>query len=158
MTVRVDRPTGVLELLVQEQNASVQGPRLEEVAPVATEGRTFRRFLAKDIKVDASYRIDVPAITASERNSVILVVGAIIAVAMLASLAVAVRRRSPLIPRPSPVVPRPSGRLLQEIAELDDAFERAPQHSDAARADYESRRATLKAQLAEALAAERRVV
>jgi hypothetical protein len=48
--------------------------------------------------------------------------------------------------------------LLQEIAALDDAFERAPEPSDAARAEYESRRTALKAQLAEALAGERRVV
>ena len=161
MTVRVDRPTGILELLVQEQNAVVQGPRLEEVAPVTTEGRTFRRFLAKDVPVDASYRVDVPSFAGPERTTVILIVGVLVAVGMLASLAVAMRRRAPAT-RSAPiavtVADRPSERLLREIVALDDAFERAPDRSSAGRAEYESRRAALKAQLAEALAGERRVV
>jgi len=161
MTVRVDRPTGILELLVQEQNASVQGPRLEEVAPVSTEGRTFRRFLAKDVRIDASYRIDVPAMAGPERNTIILFIAALTGVVMVGALVVAIRRRAPAMRR-APIAAdmpaRPSERVLQEIAALDDAFERAPQPSDAARVAYESRRAALKAQLAEALAGERRGV
>jgi hypothetical protein len=158
VTLRVDRPTGVLELLVQEQNAVVEGPGLEEEAPVTTEGRTFRRFLAKEVPADASFRVGVPAVGAAQLDRLILVVGVVIAGAMLATLVVALRRRAPS-PRPAPaaVTARalPSQRLLREIAALDAAFERAPSPDSSARAEYVSRRAALKAQLAEALAAER---
>jgi hypothetical protein len=44
--------------------------------------------------------------------------------------------------------------LVRTIAELDETFD-ATSATDSARADYEARRASLKAELANALAAER---
>ena len=45
----LERPTGVLEVLVQEPTARVQAPALREVPPESAEGRVFRRFLAQDV-------------------------------------------------------------------------------------------------------------
>ena len=87
-------------------------------------------------------------------------VGAAIAAAMLVALLFAMRRsRGPL--RFSPVaapaaedVSR-SSTVARQIAELDEKFERFAPPNDAERAAYQSRRAELKQQLADALADER---
>jgi hypothetical protein len=154
LDIRVDKPAGVLEVLVQEPTTRVQGPGLRETPAVNAEGRTFRRFLAQDVGAGATVHIDPPRVEGLSRERAYLGVGALVIAAMLIALVFAARRGTP---RPVVVaVPEPrSRRLVREIAELDDAFESTPDRSDQARAEYEHRRASLKADLAHALADER---
>jgi hypothetical protein len=157
--IRAERTTGVLEVLVQEPTAKVQGAQLQEVAPVTAEGRSFRRFLAKDVPAGASFRVDVPRTIGAERTTVTFGVAAVMVAAMLAALGVAMRRRVPrlqYVPAAPVVSRRESEVVLQSLAALDAEFERTPEHSDDARSAYESRRAVLKEQLARALAGEHR--
>jgi hypothetical protein len=155
VVMRVARSTGVLEVLIQEQDARVAGPSLEEVEPVVNEGRPFRRFLAKDVPAGSSIRIDAPIVTV-DRRTIIFVILAAIALGMLATFIVAMRRRPGSVAAPAGLtVSSASETLLQAITALDIDFARS-QPTDVARVEYEARRSTLKAQLAAALAAERR--
>jgi hypothetical protein len=156
-TIPVEHPTGVFEILVQEPTAVVQGPSLREMAPVSTDGRVFRRFLAQDLPATSVFRIDVPRIIGAERQRVYLGVGIAVLAAMALALVFAARRS---IPRPAfarvQPLELPSRALVRAIATLDAEFERTGARDDASRTAYEAKRGTLKSQLAAALAAERR--
>ncbi len=153
LSVRMDKPAGVLELLVQEPTTRVQGPGLRETPAVSAEGRTFRRFLAQDVGAGAVVRIEPPREVGGSRERVYSSVGALFVAAMVIALVFALRRR----PRRVAAALKQVGsqRLVREIAELDDAFERATDVSGEARATYEARRASLKSELAHLLAGER---
>ena len=155
LSLPIERPTGVLEILVQEPQAHVTGARLRELAPVSTDGRTFRRYLAQDVAGNTVLNVDVPRIVTASRERVYGGVGIAVSLAMVVALVFALRRA-----RPQPVVARTRGErqsqtLARAIADLDAEFERAPR-DESVRASYDARRAELKAQLADALAAERR--
>ena len=157
LSIPVEKPTGVFEILIQEPTARVQAPSLREMAPVSTEGRTFRRFLAQDLSESAVVRIDVPRVVGTERERVYLGVAITMLAAMLMALIFAARRGAHR-PAAAPAA-RPESRsqaLVREIASLDAAFERQGPVDDATAASYRDRRSALKSELAEALAAERR--
>ena len=157
LSIPIERPTGVFEILIQEPTARVQGPALREMAPASTEGRVFRRFLAQDLSANAVFRIDVPQIVGAERERVYFGVGFALLAAMVVSLLFAARRSAP---RPAVVRAEPvesaSRSLMRAIAALDTEFERAAATTEAERASYRAKRAALKSQLVAALAAERR--
>ena len=157
LSVPIDRPTGVLEVLVQEPQAHVTGLRFRELAPVSTEGRTFRRMLAQDVAANTVLQVEVPRVVTASRERVYQGVGIALSLAMVAALVFSLRRARP---RRVAVAPAPAERtwqaLAREIAELDHDFERTAGGDESARASYVERRASLKAQLADALAAERR--
>jgi hypothetical protein len=159
LSIPIDRPTGILEVLVQEPTARVAGAKLRETAPVSADGRTFRRFLGQDLSAGTVLQVDVPRLIGAEREKVYFGVGSALLAGMLVALIVAGRRsmlRRPSI-TPVRVAPEPRSRqLLRELAQLDDEFENRAPTDDATRADYQSKRAILKAQFAEALAEERR--
>jgi hypothetical protein len=157
LNLSIERPTGVLEVLVQEPQARVTGARLRELAPVSTEGRTFRRYLAQDVAANTVLNVDVPRVVTAARERVYGGVGIALSLTMVVALVFALRRA-----RPKPVLVRPLGErrsqaLARAIADLDADFERAP-GDQGVRAAYDARRAELKAQLADALAAERQRV
>lgn len=158
LSVPIDRPTGVLEILVQEPRAQLSGVRLRELAPVSAEGRTFRRLLAQDVAANSVLRVDVPRVVTAQRERVYEGVGVALGLAMIVALVFSLRRARPR--RVVAVAPAPAARstevLARAIAELDLDHERAEPSDESARAVYVERRAALKAQLADALAAERR--
>lgn len=156
LSIPTERPTGVFEILIQEPTAHVDAPGLKEMAPVSTEGRTFRRFLAQDLSASAIVRVDVPRIVGAERERVYLGVAITMLVAMSMALIFAARRggRRPAVAYAA----RPESRsqaLVRAIATLDAAFEQQPSNDDAQLTAYRERRAALKSELAAALAAER---
>jgi len=157
LNVRIDKPAGVLEVLVQEPTTRVQGPGLRETPAVNAEGRTFRRFLAQDVGAGVVVRIEPPRVLAINRGPLFAGVGMFAIAAMFVAVVFASRRRIPSRRAATVAAPAdsPSRRLVREIAELDDAYEREANASEQARADYEARRATLKSELAHLLAAER---
>ena len=88
----------VLELLVEEPGARVEGARLREVDPVAVEGRTFRRYLGQDVPAGSSVRITVPLAAGNRRALYFALVLTAIGAAMLAALARAFSARPPTTP------------------------------------------------------------
>lgn len=156
LAIPADVETGVLEILIEEPAADVRAPAVREVEPTSMEGRTFRRFLANEVPANAVVHVSVPRVATADRQRIYLVVALVLLAAMGVALVYAARR--PRGVRVAPVVIPPaeprSRELIRAIAELDDAFNGASTLPDA-RADYDARRASLKAELAEALAAER---
>ena len=157
LAIPVERPTGVFEVLIQEPTARVEGPSLREMAPVSTDGRVFRRFLAEDLSASAVMRIEMPRIIGAERERVYFGVGIALLAAMVVSLVFASRRSAPrrAVVTTQPVE-APSRALIRAIAALDTDFERSAAADDATREAYATKRASLKSELAAALAAERR--
>ncbi len=94
LRVRVLQPTQIFEVLVEDERGSVQGAKLKEKQPVILERRSFRRFLADDVPVNAVSVIDLPPArkaTIDRRYLVALTV--IIGGAMIGALALALQRR-----------------------------------------------------------------
>jgi hypothetical protein len=93
LSIPVQQPTQILEVLVEDPKGSVRGAKLQEKNPVTLERRSFRRFLADDVPVNAVSVIDLPATfqkSIDRRYLAILTV--IIGGAMILALATALRR------------------------------------------------------------------
>jgi hypothetical protein len=148
----VEHPVAVLEVLLEEPRAEVEGARLREVPPATIEGRTFRRFLGQDVPASAVIRVDAPPPVGQHRGA-LRVLAIVIALAMLSAIAVwySLRRQ-----RPSSVAsrqPSDADRLIAELAVLDSRFEKDP--SGFQDDEYASRRAKLKTRIERALAVEK---
>jgi hypothetical protein len=150
LSLAIDEPTGVLEVLLEEPTATVSGGNLSEVAPTTTAGRSFRRFLAQNVPAPSVVRVDVPFTLGASRSRYFVAIGVVCGLAMLTAIVVATRQRRPK----SVTSPRPADALLHAIATLDARFEQRNGSSSDARAEYEAERARLKAQLAAVLAEE----
>ncbi|MBC7673480.1 MAG: hypothetical protein H7247_13760 [Polaromonas sp.] len=153
LTVALEAPTVVLEVLAEEPGAQVTGAGLRSMAAATTGGRTFKRFLAQDVPAGSQVRVTVPLTAEGTRTKVLIGVAALIVVVMAGALARALVGRR--VAAPGRVVPREraSESLIAAIAQLDAGMERGDTTLDAAA--YPSHRAALKEQLAAALAAER---
>lgn len=155
LTIPIDQPTNVLEVLLEEPKATVSGAPIAEVAPTATAGRSFRRFLGQNVSAGAVLRIDVPFTLGDARSRFVIAIAVTCALAMLGAMVVASRRRRG--PAPASVAPQPASvALLQQITALDTRFEHEPAPSAEARAAYAAERERLKSRLAAALAEEQR--
>ena len=154
LSLPLERPTTVLEVLVEEPTATAAAPRLTPVDPVSVDGRTFKRFLAQDAPASGVLAIDVPRVAGARMRQLALwaLVGAL-GVAMLLSLARAFTRRPSGAPRRAPRSATSPERLARQIADLDTTFERQSAPTEEARAAYQARRAELKAELTTLLAA-----
>jgi hypothetical protein len=150
LSIPIEQPTSVLEVLLEEPRATVSGG-VAEVAPTTTAGRSFRRFLGQSVPEKAVVRIDVPFAITDARTRYFVAVAAVCGLAMLAAIIVAARRRR----APVPATPaRAADELLQAIAVLDARFEQGSAATPDERADYDAERARLKSRLAAALAEE----
>ena len=155
LSISIDQPTSVLEVLLEEPKATVSGTGIGEVAPTTTAGRSFRRFLGQSVAASSLLRIDVPFTLADTRSVYFIAVATVCGLAMLAAIVVAARRRPVIAANAARAHVRPTEDLLQAIATLDVRFETEPPSSAGERAAYESKRAQLKSRLAAALAEER---
>lgn len=157
LTITLERPADVVEVLLEEPRAVARGPNLGEVEGVSTAGRRFRRFLARDVPANGELRVEVVQGTDALRARLIAGVAIVFAVAMVGALFAALgqrrRRRAALFT--TPPVERPAERLVRDLAALDARFERMVDPSPEDRARYESERGALKDQVAAALAGER---
>ena len=151
LSVPMQRKASLVEVLLEEPRASVEGAKLTEVAPATIEGRQFRRYLAQDAEGNAVMRVTAPEpVQRTRRGLAWLGVG--VAAAMLLAAVLWLRRIGGRIRASGQRVSESeSERLVAQIAALDAQFERAP--SD--RSAYDTQRAALKSQLARALAAEK---
>jgi hypothetical protein len=98
----------------------------------------------------------VPRVVTAQRERVYEGVGLALGLAMIVALVFSLRRARPRRAVASAVGARSTEALARAIAQLDLDHERAAASDEAARASYAERRAALKTQLADALAAERR--
>ena len=151
LTLPLDAHAGVLEVLLEEPNATATAPGLQRVDPVTVEARTFNRFLAQDVAQGGVLRIEVPRTWRDARRAWIAVLVASVVAAMLLVMFRAARKAKR---GARPISESPTQRLARLIAELDARVEAEANVSDADRASYARRRAELKADLARALDAE----
>ena len=153
VSIPAERETSVLEVLIEDSRGTASGGGIAEVDPVTVDGRTFRRFLARDVPANGVVRVDVPRGSPLARGRYIMVVALALCAAMLVVLARAVMRRSG--PRREvqaiPQWANDPQRLARRIAALDADFERIDQPTAEARETYEIKRAELKSRLAEAM-------
>jgi len=148
----IGRSVAILEVLVEEPRARVEGARLREVDAAAIEGRMFRRFIGQAAPANSVVRIDAPAPVERNRSAMKILAG-IVAGLMLVAAALWLARRG----RSAPGGVRVSTRdaLIAELASLDSRFEKSSGDASA-RADYERERAALKERLARELASAQR--
>ena len=149
LTLELERPTSVLEVLLEEPEAQVRSASLRAMPNATTEGRNFKRFVGQSAPAGERVRIDVPVTTAGTRTRVLIGVGIVIALAMIATLARALTRRAGA---PAAVIDRrPTAEsLAAAIAALDARRDAGDPSFDEVR--YARDRARLKAELARALA------
>jgi hypothetical protein len=95
LSLRLEKATGIYEMMIEEKAGSVTGPHVREVDPVTVEGRNFRRFLASDMPENSVAVIDLPppptdrAIDPRYMVAITLLIGG----TMVVALARALRRR-----------------------------------------------------------------
>lgn len=93
LNVRIDRPTEVYEVLIEEPSGTVTGAQLKEVDAVSLEKRMFRRFLASNIPANVASVIDLPRATEGRVDSRYLIgITVIIGGSMVFALARALRK------------------------------------------------------------------
>jgi hypothetical protein len=155
LTLNVDLPTVVLEVLVEEVGAQVTGTNLRAMAAATTGGRTFKRFLAQDVPAGSVAKVVVPVTTQALRTKVLVALACVIALVMLGALGRALLRARPAPRRAAPSARETAETLAAAIALLDARRERGDPSLDDA--TYAAQRATLKSQLAAALATDTRV-
>jgi hypothetical protein len=149
LSIPIDQPTSVLEVLLEEPKARLSGPAISEVAPTTTAGRTFRRFLGQNIG-QSVLRVDVPFTLGDMRNRFFLSVAIVFVCAMIGAIGIALRSHRSSSTAVS--VMRPADELLHAIAVLDARFEQTNGAGD--RAAYDAERSALKSRLVAALAEE----
>jgi hypothetical protein len=146
--------TGVLEVLLEEPQASASGATLREVEPAEAEGRQFRRYLAQDVPANAVLRIQAPSPASRGGGRYVPVLLLSLGAVMLYALTRSLTRRA--VRRPEGAHPHPAGespeRLAQAIVDLDAGWRRQPASSAEAEARYRARRDSLKARLNAAIA------
>ena len=158
LTIPVAGPVGVFEVLVEDPGASATGGGLGEQRPVSLEGRNFRRFLGQDVRSGANVVINVGEPTVPRTNRLMLFPVVAAAGVMAVALVLALTRRRPVRVIAQAAAPDDAAHLARDIAELDDAFERVSEPSDADRDAYRQRRDALKTRLEAALAKEHAAV
>jgi hypothetical protein len=144
----------VLEVLVEDTTTAVEGAKLVAEDPVATGGRTFRRWTATEAPRNAVVTITTRDAGPPGRAPLYFAAAALaLGVAVLVALARAVRRRESLagVTIERAEAPTDADRLARAIAELDRRFEGNAAPTSRQRAEYEAHRAELKRRLADAL-------
>ncbi len=147
--IPVESPTGVLEVLLQESGARVDAPALARQDSVTLQGTSYQRYLGQNLPAGSPVRIVLESSASGGRlltGAMVLLSGALLALGFRAG-----RIRGTSLParrgRPD------TAALARDIATLDAAFESQGDRSEASRTAYQRRRAELKSQLVQALAA-----
>jgi hypothetical protein len=141
----------VLEMLVQEPAATVDGAGLTEVAPVVQQGLGFRRLLSQDAKRNAVVNLTMPAHAGNFAKRTITRIASVLGVAMLLALAFVVLRRQ-RVPATASAAADPIDGMIRDLAAMDADFERRPAPSDAEHVAFDAERTAVKARLTTALA------
>ena len=105
LTIPMRVGANVLEILLEEEGATVLGDRLQRKDPVTLEGRTYRRFLGQDVPAGADVRLIAPPPSAPAPLPPVVIV--LVAAVFLALGVATGRRRAGL---PGVLESRASGR------------------------------------------------
>jgi hypothetical protein len=147
LRVPIDQPTSRLEMLVEDSSATAGGATLTAANPLQLEGRTFRRFSAGHVPAGETAEITFGGGHAGNLAWVAVVLSALL---LGAGGWAAVRRRGAAV-APAPVAD--GDALLRQIVALDERYgSRQAQTPAAEWAEYQAKRAALKAELAKRLA------
>ena len=146
LRVPIDQPTQRLELLVEDSTAAASGPTLVTAAPLTIQGRRFRRFSGSGMEGGEAAEISFGG--THRRNLGWLAV--VLAAALLgAGGYIAAQRRRVAAPLAEP----DQDALLRQIVALDERYaSREAETPPAEWAEYQAKRASLKAKLAGRLA------
>ena len=149
LRVPIDQPTAQLEVLVEDSLSNATGAALSSGNPLQFENRTFRHFAST--RAVRGETADITFGGPKRRNLTWLAV--VLSALLLAGGAfVAARRRGPVAAPPAPA-PQGPDALVRQIVALDERYAgREHETPPAEWAGYQSRRAALKAQVAERLA------
>lgn len=153
VSLLVASPADVLEVLVEDSLARVEGGGMVAVGPTTVNDRTYARFLAQDVAAGAVVRVFAPSRgPASEMQLRVFMIVAALGTALLLGLARAMMRRP--VGRKAPAVPGDVDGLRAKLAALDASFANLENPTADERADHWQRRAHLSQQLTTALARE----
>lgn len=92
LSVRAEAPVDVYEVLIEEPRGVVTGAKMTEEPAVTAEGRTFRRFLAQEVPLNAVAVIDIPSPRRSWSPTFLILFIVAVGSLMLLALARAYRR------------------------------------------------------------------
>jgi hypothetical protein len=149
----VGAPAVVLEVLVEDPLARVEGAGVVAAPSAAVNGRTFSRYLAQSVPANTVVRVHAPTAGPASGNQLkVLLVVAALGAALLVGLASAMTRR-PLTTRSS-VVNMDSASLRTQLAALDESFANLDNPTAEQKADHWQQRAHLNQQLTDVLARE----
>ena len=149
----VASPADVVEVLVEDPLARVEGGGVVAGGPTTVSGRTYARFLGQNVGGNAVVRVHAPTRgPASTGQLRLVIIVAALGTALLVGLARSMMRRPLGTTRPS--VTGDVAGLRAQLAALDASYENIA-HPDAdQRADHWQKRAHLSQQLTSALARE----
>ena len=149
LRVPIDQPTQRLELLVEDSTAEASGPGLVTADPLTIQGRRFRRFSATGMGAGGTVAISFGGTPARNLGWLAVVLSAAL---LGAGGWIAAQRRRAVEPAAEAREPDQDA-LLRQIVALDERYAgRETQTAPAEWADYQARRAQLKAKLAGRLA------
>jgi hypothetical protein len=155
MTLPIDQLTGTLELLVEASGVTAAGGGLQRQETVSMEGRSFERFLGRDVPAGTMLRLTLPSAGASWGRARGLVPIALAALALTLGMLWSRRGRTgvtaPVAMAVRQVSPDDPDTLAQAIAALDAVRDTRPDAGPAALEALQRRRAGLKARLVAAL-------
>ena len=149
LRVPIDQPTQRLELLVEDSSASATGAQLVTANPLTIQGRRFRRFSASGIGAGETEEITFGGPPARNLGWLAVVLSAVL---LGAGGFLAAQRRRAGVPVAEPEAPD-GDALLRQIVALDERYAAGEAQTPPAEwADYQAKRAALKARLAGRLA------
>lgn len=161
LSMPMERPSTVLEVLLEEQGGRAEGARLTAQEAVTVGGRRFQRALAQDVDSSAVLAITLPLVTTTTGGGVAWIAIPVIALLALGGWLV-VRRRQPAPALAAAGAPSPSVRsavsataLAHRVATLDALLAQDGAIDAATRAGYSAERTAVLEQLKDAIHAER---
>jgi hypothetical protein len=157
LAIPVPDSTTVLEVLIEGAGGVSDGAGLLREDSVTLQGRTYQRFLARNVVPGVSFSVDVSAGGPRTVNITVVISVGLLGIVLLLAVA-----RAALGARAAPsrssresadrLAAATAQRLASKIAQLDSGFERRRNPSADERAAYEAKRDALKRELTEVLA------
>jgi len=143
----------LLEVLVEDALGRAEGGGIVSAGPTTVSGRTFARFLAKDVGAGAVVRMTAPGDGAVSGNNLrVLVIVTALGAVLLVGLARAMMRRQGAARATEPAAD--TAALRARLAALDETFAQLAAPTAEQRADHWQARARLTQHVADAVARE----
>jgi hypothetical protein len=156
LVYEVEAGAEVLEIVLDEAEASIAAPWLTDDGAVTLEGKTFGHlYHARDVERGARFTLTAPATSGLSVQTYLLLVILLVGAGMLIALAVAFNRRSPA---PSLAVSSANtsadsaDELARRIARLDDAHAARREKDEKSERQYREERGRLTRELERLLA------